>query len=36
MYSKLPYLLLFFEIEEVGKFKSEKLFDSNTAEIVDG
>ena len=36
MYSKLPYLLLFYEIEEVGNCKSENIFVSNTAEIVDG
>jgi hypothetical protein len=36
MYIKLPYLLLFYESEDVGNFKSENIFDNNTAEIVDG
>jgi hypothetical protein len=32
---KLPYLLLFYETEDVGNFNSENIFDSNAAEIVD-
>jgi len=35
VYIKLTQLLLFYKIEEVGNFKSENIFDSNTAELVD-
>jgi hypothetical protein len=36
MYNKLPYLLPFYETEEIGNFNSENIFDSNTVGIVDG
>ena len=35
VYIKLPYLLLFYETEDVRNFSSENIFDSNAAEIVD-
>jgi len=35
VYIKLPYLLLFYETEDVWNFNSENIFVNNAAEIVD-